>query len=590
MKRIILIFSVILFSFPVFSRPGNEPDLRSAIDKSNFVLQLIRFAYVDTVPLMPLVERGTIEILRQLDPHSQYISPRDVARANEPLQGFFYGIGVSFQILNDTIVIIEAVSGAPAERLGIQGGDKIVTIDGAPATGDSARNDIVFRRLRGPRGTVVTTGILRGGVVRDYRIVRDRIPQHTVDVFFMENATTGYIQVDRFSRQTAAEFKTALQTLLRQGAKNIILDLRGNSGGYMDQAIAMANEFLERNKLIVYMEGAHQPRQNNMSTSGGAFTKGKLVVLIDESSASASEIVAGAVQDHDRGIIVGRRSFGKGLVQRPFIVPADSSEIRLTIARYFTPSGRSIQKPYNDGFERYFADLMNRHRHGELVHPDSIKLPDSLRFFTSGNRVVYGGGGIVPDIFTPIDTNRISDYFVDLQRANVFNSFVMNYLDRERQNLLRKYPTFELFYENFDAYEQFAHEFETFAEAAGVKRNRIRMPTADAFLSRMVAEMRRDTTLAKSETYHEYVERVLWSEERMREFLMNLAEAEDATQQRIQESSDEFILLRLKAVLAHNLYGRRYFIQTIRSMDPGYQRALRVIEDDELFRKLGISY
>jgi len=563
--------------------------LRSAKTNSNFLLDLIHFRYVDQVSLMPLVERGTIEILKHLDPHSQFIAARDVQRANEPLQGNFDGIGVAFDIVRDTIVILEALSGGPSERLGIQGGDKIVTINGMNATGDSARRDVVPRHLRGPRGTVVNVGILRNGVVKDYRIVRDRIPIHSVEVFFMENATTGYIQVDRFSRQTASEFKKALQTLLRQGAKNIILDLRGNTGGYMDQAIEMANEFLERNKLIVYMEGARQPRQNSTSTSGGAFTKGKLVVLIDEASASASEIVAGAVQDHDRGIIVGRRSFGKGLVQRPFPMP-DSSEVRLTIARYYTPSGRSIQKPYNDGNERYFADMMDRYRHGELAHPDSIRLPDSLKFLTTGNRVVYGGGGIIPDIFTPIDTNRASDYFVDLRRTGTINSFVMTYLDRERQNLMRTYPTYEDFYKNFQTAGKFAEEFEEFAENAGVRRNRVRMSSAESFLNRMVAEMRKDTTLANSETYHDYIEKVLWSEERMREFLTNLADEEDAVQLRIQESSDAFIMLQLKALLARNLYGARYYFQTIRSRDQGYQRALKVIEDENLFRQLKISY
>ena len=586
MKHFFLIATTVFFSLSVFSQ-GVE-DLRSAKTNINFLFDLVHFRYVDQVPLMPLVEKGTIEILKQLDPHSSFIPARDRERANEPLQGNFDGIGVSFQILRDTIVVLEAISGGPSERLGIQGGDKIVTIDGMNATGDSARNDVVFRHLRGPRGTVVNVGIFRNGEVRDYRIVRDRIPLHSVETFFMENATTGYIQVDRFSRTTAAEFKTALQSLVSQGAKNIILDLRGNTGGYMDQAIEMVDEFLEKDKLIVYMEGKHQPRQNNVSTAGGMFTKGRLVVMIDERSASASEIVSGAVQDHDRGIIVGRRSFGKGLVQRPFPTP-DESEIRLTIARYFTPSGRSIQKPYDDGNENYFADLMERFRHGELVHPDSIRLPDSLKYRTSGNRIVYGGGGIMPDIFTPIDTGRISDYFVDLRRTGTINNFVMNYMDRERQNLMKNYPTFESFYANFKTDEKFVAEFEQFAEEAGVKRNQIRMQSANGFLNQMVAEMRKDTTLSDSKTYHDYVERVLWSEERMREFLVNLANTEDANQRRIQEQSDEFILLQLKALLARNLYGTRYFFQTIRSIDQGYQRALKVVEDESLFKQLKIS-
>ncbi|MCL2413485.1 MAG: S41 family peptidase [Bacteroidales bacterium] len=589
MKHLFLIFAAVLLSFSAFSRNNND-DLRTARINSNFLLDLINQRYVDQVELMPLVERGTIEILRQLDPHSQFIPARDVQRANEPLQGAFYGIGVTFQIFNDTIIVMEAVSGGPSERLGIQAGDRIIAIDGINATGDSARNDFVFRNLRGPRGTVVVVEILRNGEVREFRIVRDRIPIHTVEVFFMENENTGYISVDRFSRRTAAEFRAALQSLIQQGAENIILDLRGNSGGYMDQAIEMANEFLEGDLLIVYMEGARQPRQNNVSTRGGMFRRGRLVVLVDERSASASEIVSGAIQDHDRGIIVGRRTFGKGLVQRPFVVPGDNSEIRLTIARYYTPSGRSIQKPFVDGFEQYFEDLMNRFAHGELVHPDSIMLPDSLRFFTSGGRAVYGGGGIVPDIFTPIDTNRASDFFVDVRRTGVLNNFIVAYLDRERQNLMEKFPTFEDFYNNFQMEGQFTEEFERFAEEAGVRRSSIRAQTANMFLNRMLVEMRDNIALTNSETYRDYIESILWSEEKMRDFLMNLADEEDATQRRLQESSDQFIFMNLKALLARNLYGARYFFQTMRSVDPAYQRALKVIQDDSLFRQLGISY
>jgi len=587
MKNIFLTVVIVLVALPAFSRPNN--DLRTARTNSDFLLNLIHLRYVDHVELMPLVERGTIEILRHLDPHSQFIPARDVQRANEPLQGAFYGIGVSFQIFNDTVVVMEAVSGGPSERLGILAGDRIVTIDGMNATGDSARQDFVFRNLRGPRGTVVIVEIFRNGEIREFRIVRDRIPIHTVEVFFMENENTGFISVDRFSRRTADEFRAALRSLIQQGAENIILDLRGNSGGYMDQAIEMANELLEANLLIVYMEGAHQPRQNNISTTGGMFRNGRLVVLVDERSASASEIVAGAIQDHDRGIIVGRRTFGKGLVQRPFIVPGDSSEIRLTIARYYTPSGRSIQKPFNDDLEQYFEDLMNRFSHGELVHPDSIMLPDSLRFFTSGGRPVYGGGGIIPDIFTPIDTNRISDFFVDLRRTGTMSNFVVAFLDRERQNLLDRYPTFEDFYTNFQTDGAFTEEFEQFAENAGVKRNRIRMPMANSFLTQMLAEMRRDLPLAESETYRDFVEKIIWTEEQMRDFLITLADAEDANQRRLQESSDRFIFMNLKAMLAQNLYGRRYFFQTMRSADPAYQRALQVIQDDRLFRQLNIT-
>ncbi|MDR2906820.1 MAG: S41 family peptidase [Bacteroidales bacterium] len=587
MKRFYLILALISCSFFVVAQSN---DLRQAMEKNDYLLRLIHFTYVDTVPLAPLVEKGTIEMLKQLDPHSAYISPKDVQRANEPLQGNFDGIGVSFQIVKDTVVVIEAISGGPSEKLGITGGDKIVSIDGMNATGDSATNDFVFTHLRGKKGTVVTVGIYRNGAVRDYKIVRDKIPIHSVEVFFMENKNTGYIQIDRFSRQTAQEFRNALQTLMKEGATNIILDLRGNSGGYMDQAIEMVDEFLEKDLLVVYMEGAHQERVNSLSTSKGMFKKGKLVVLIDEGSASASEIVSGAIQDHDRGIIVGRRSFGKGLVQRPFDIPVDKSEVRLTIARYYTPSGRSIQKPYSDGLDKYFSDMMNRYNHGEMLHPDSIKLPDSLRYYTDAKRVVYGGGGIMPDIFTPIDTNRISDYYVDLRRIGVFNNFVMAYMDKERQNLLKTYPTYEQFNTNFKTEGAFTTEFETFAEQAGVKRNRIRMAGAEHLLNKMLAEMKKDTTLSNSATYRDYVQNALWSEDEMKAYLFKLADEEDAVQRQAQASSDEYILLQVKALLARNLYGTKYYFQTIRSIDEGYQRALKVVEDEKLFKQLKIAH
>ncbi len=589
MKKIPLIIAALLFSGSVCSQNQNIDDLRSAMENSDYLLRMIHYVYVDKVPLAPLVEKGSIEILKQLDPHSQYISAKDVEKANEELNGNFDGIGISFQIVKDTIVIIEAIPTGPSEKLGIQGGDKIVSIDGTSATGDSASNNAVFRRLRGKKGTVVVVGILRNGIVKDYKIVRDKIPIFSVETFFMENATTGYVQVNRFSRQTAQEFKEALQTLVKEGAKNIILDLRDNSGGYMDQAIEMANEFLEKDRLIVYMEGANQQRRENKSTSEGMFKKGKLVVLINEGSASASEIVSGAIQDHDRGLIVGRRSFGKGLVQQPFNLP-DKSEVRLTIARYYTPSGRCIQKPYNDGLEKYYSDVMNRYNHGELLHPDSIKLPDSLKYMTAGKRVVYGGGGIMPDIFTPIDTNRISDYYVDLRRNGVINNFVMDYMEKERQNLLKNYPTFEQFDKNFKTEGEFTENFEAFAEKSGIRRNRVRIQSAESFLNKMVAEMKKDTMLSKSETYHDYINKALWPEEKMKEYLTKLADAEDAVQRQSKATSDAYIMLQVKALLARNLYGTKYYFQTIRSIDDGYQRALKVVEDEKLFKQQKIAY
>ncbi len=448
----------------------DQKDFYSSLKKINAFYQMIQFAYVDTVNQGKLVEKAIVETLKELDPHSMYISKKDVQRANEPLEGNFDGIGIQFEILRDTINVVHTISGGPSEKLGIMPGDKIIKIDGQAATGKTITNQFVLDHLRGKRGTKVDVVIARSGKKDpiDFSIIRDKIPLNSIDSYYMINAETGYINLNRFAQTSDQEFADALGKLQGQGMKNLILDLRNNSGGYMGIAIELADHFLDAGKLIVYTEGIHSPREDYKSTPSGLFEKGKLVIMMNENSASASEIVAGAVQDWDRAVIVGRRSFGKGLVQRPFSLP-DSSQVRLTTARYHTPSGRCIQKSYAEGVDKYYMDFAKRVKRGELIHPDSIKFPDSLKFQTSKKRVVYGGGGIMPDVFIPWDSTIISDYYLDLRRKNVINLFVGDYVDRNRQNLQVSYPDFKKFNKDFAVDSSFMKPFFEQAEKLGVK-------------------------------------------------------------------------------------------------------------------------
>ncbi|MEG1718215.1 MAG: S41 family peptidase [Bacteroidales bacterium] len=567
----------------------NDP--RAVEHKMGAWMQLVRHVYVEEVDMLPIIEKGMTEMLKQLDPHSVYISAKDVERSNEPLVGNFDGIGVSFQVLNDTIVIIDVISGGPSEKLGILPGDKIVRIDTLGATKDSATTDFVFRHLRGKKGSMVEVEIKRKGVDKGlvYKIIRDKIPLTSVDTYFMIDKKNGYIRLDRFSRTTMEEIRKALAELKGQGMQNLIFDLRGNSGGYLDVAVELADEFLPEEKLVVYMKGKAQPRQEFISTSKGDFEKGRLVVLIDEGSASASEIVSGAVQDWDRAILVGRRSFGKGLVQRPFDLP-DQSNIRLTTARYYTPSGRCIQKPYNDGLESYYSDIMNRYTHGEMLHPDSVALPDSLKYFSAGRRVVYGGGGIMPDIFVAIDTQRISDYYVDLLRNNTLNKYVMETLDKNRATLQKDYPDFKTFYENFKIDEKVMNDFYKYAGTQGVNHRNFKVEKADVYLKDLIKEMEADTTLLASKNYEEYMKKVWWSEEKIGEFLRKKAIEEDQRQIESNRKSDEYIEVQLKALFARNLYGMPYYYQVVKDIDKGYKQALEALENKKLFDKLNIQY
>jgi len=445
---------------------------RQTTQKFATTLQIIEFGYVDSIDAPDLVEKAIIAMLKELDPHSSYISSDDVRRVNEPLESEFEGIGVTFQMFNDTILVVAPVPGGPSDKLGILAGDKILKINGEDAFGPKVNNEFVMERLRGKKGTTVEVSILRSDKkdLIDFSIVRDKIPLNSIDATYMAAPGIGYIKLTRFAKSSMTEFHESVAKLRGQGMKDLILDLRGNSGGFLNVAVELSDQFLPADKLIVYTEGMRSPKQEFRSTATGDLLNGRVIVMINEGSASASEIVSGAIQDWDRGLVVGRRSFGKGLVQRPFNLP-DGSMIRLTTARYFTPTGRSIQKPYEHGeTEDYYKDLNRRLESGELVDAKSIEFPDSLKYYTPNGRVVHGGGGIMPDIFTPIDSTRFSDYYAELVRKGIFNTFTLNYLDKNRRNLQKNFPTVESFRDNFVVDDQIFGEFLALATEKSVVR------------------------------------------------------------------------------------------------------------------------
>nr|WP_240163956.1 S41 family peptidase [Spirosoma taeanense] len=402
------------------------------------ILQLIENNYVDTVNTDELVDYSIEKMLEKLDPHTAYMNPQDAVAARAQLEGGFDGIGVEFNIYKDTVYVVTPISGGPSETAGIMSGDKIIKVDNTPLAGSNIENSTVFKALRGKRGTDVKLTILRKGEKEPkvFTITRDRIPTYSVDAAYMVDAKTGYLKINRFSETTYDEFKTALASLKAQGMTQLLMDLRNNPGGYMDRATSIADEFIAGNKLLVYTDGKdNRYDRQTFARIAGQFEEGPLVVLVDEGSASASEIVAGALQDHDRALIVGRRSFGKGLVQMP-VQLSDGSELRLTISRYYTPSGRSIQKPYLPGKEGdYEKDLELRSKRGEYYIADSIKNDPSKRFKTEHGRVVYGGGGITPDYFIPRDSSWQTNYLVQLYGKNIIREFAIEYTNDNRKKL-----------------------------------------------------------------------------------------------------------------------------------------------------------
>lgn len=473
MKKILFIIACLCLA-TVQAQNSNNEALRK--------LQMAEFAitnlYVDKVDENKLVEEAIIRMLAQLDPHSTYNNAEEVKKMNEPLQGNFEGIGVQFQMIEDTLLVIQPVSNGPSEKVGILAGDRIVAVNDSAIAGVKMSTEDIMARLRGPKDSEVKLTVVRRGVDDSlfFTVKRDKIPILSLDASYMIQPQTGYIRVNRFGATTAEEFVKALKALQKKGMKDLILDLQGNGGGYLNAAIDLANEFLQQKELIVYTEGRAARRSDFFAKGTGNFKQGRLVVLVDEYSASASEIVTGAVQDWDRGVVVGRRTFGKGLVQRPLDLP-DGSMIRLTVARYYTPSGRCIQKPYDNtanldgrtggegGQEKYNQELTDRFNHGEMIHADSIHFADSLKVRTKRmERIVYGGGGIMPDFFVPIDTTRYTDYHRNLVAKGVVIKGVAKYIEKRRKELQNLYKKFEVFNEKFEIDDEMLAGLRTLAD------------------------------------------------------------------------------------------------------------------------------
>ncbi|MFN4855007.1 MAG: S41 family peptidase [Bacteroidota bacterium] len=525
--------SLYLYFFQLISasaQPGIS-GLGQSMDKFGAALQLVNYYYMDSVKNEKLVEDAIEGMLEKLDPHSVYVTPKELKEFNEPLSGNFEGIGIQFNILEDTITVISPIAGGPSDRLGILSGDRIVKIEGENVAGIKIKNEQVLKRLRGDKGTQVKISVFRKGLrdLLDFTIVRDKIPIYSVDASYMAEPGIGYIKLSRFAQTSTEEVRNGIKQLKQQGAKSIILDLQDNGGGLLNAAFEIADEFLTAGKKIVYTSGLHSQRKDYNSTQFGEFQQGRLVVLVDEGSASASEIVSGAVQDWDRGLLIGRRTFGKGLVQNQFPLP-DGSALRMTIAQYFTPTGRCIQKPYGKGSDDYYKDLMNRYKRGELVNRDSIKFPDSLIYKTPAGRTVYGGGGIMPDIFIPLDTTGTSKYLTDLSRKGVVNSFALKYADNHRPELKSLYPDFNAFKKGFRITDQMLEELVN----AGIKEG-----------------------VAKDEKGF--------------------------------KSAKLIIVTQLKALLARDLYKPENFFEIINDLNDPYRKALEVLQSKEFESKYKIS-
>lgn len=454
-----------------FSAPPLKPEF-PPIQKLNYAEQIIEKFYVDTVNSNDIVEAGIVAMLKKLDPHSTYTNPEETRELTEPLQGNFSGIGIQFNMLNDTLYVVQTVPGGPSEKVGLLAGDRILSANDTIISGVKKKNTDIQKILRGPKGSVVNVNVLRKGAKGpiEFRIVRDDIPIASVDASFMASPGVGYIRVSRFGESTFDEVRKALAELAAKGMRDVIVDLEDNGGGYLKAAYDLAGLFLDAGDTVVFTKGVRVEPFYYRTVADGPMNRGRVVVMVNQFSASASEILAGAIQDNDRGVVVGRRTFGKGLVQRPFPFP-DGSMIRLTTQRYYTPSGRSIQKPYVAGEEdSYEHELIDRLQHGEYTNADSVHFADSLRYETLRlRRPVYGGGGIMPDRFVAVDTTKYSDYYRDIVAKGLLNQYCVNYIDENRKALRKKYRTEDSFVEQFTVTPEMLDGLRALGEKEGVK-------------------------------------------------------------------------------------------------------------------------
>ncbi len=504
MMAICVVIGILIGTFYANHFSGNRLSIiNSSSNKLNNLLHIINDQYVDTVNVNDLVEKAMPQILAELDPHSVYISAKDVQQANDDLRGSFSGVGIEFTIRQDTLHVQQVISNGPAERAGVIAGDKIVMVDDKPFTGKTLTNEEAMHRLKGPKDTKVKLGILRYGEtkVRSITVTRGEVPTKSVTATYMLDSKTGYIRIKNFGENTYPELLIALAKLSQESFQSLCIDLRGNTGGYLQSAVQIANEFLPKNRLIVYTQGRKSPRQEYRSDGRGSYQHIPLIILIDETSASASEILAGAIQDNDRGTIIGRRSFGKGLVQQP-IAFGDQSMIRLTIARYYSPSGRCIQKPYTAGENKdYEEDILARYEHGEFFSGDSIK-HEGKEYHTANGRPVYGGGGITPDIFVPEDTTNVTSYYKQASMSGQIIMFAYSYTDENRQKLSQIDGVNDM--ANYLKRQNIVDKFATYAEKNGLKRRNLMIQRSYKLLERFIIS-RIIYNMMKEEAWIEYL-------------------------------------------------------------------------------------
>lgn len=489
-RFVILVLAVCLLPLATQAQGKDKGEFKLTPDRKLLMAeQVIERFYVDSVDAGNMVQDAIVAMLKTLDPHSSYSDPEETKELTTPLEGNFSGIGVQFNMLNDTLFVIQTTSGGPSEKVGILPGDRIVQAGDSVIAGRKLPNSRIIKILRGPKGSEVDLKVLRRGEAQPivFHVVRDDIPVYSVDAAYMADPTTGYIRVSRFGEETDKEFEAALEKLRKQGMKNLIVDLEDNGGGYLQAAHQLASHFLDKGDMVVYTDAPKMGRTVYAVEKPGNFNKGRLVIMANQYSASASEILSGAVQDNDRGLIVGRRTFGKGLVQRPFPFP-DGSMIRLTVSRYYTPSGRSIQKPYAPGDEEsYRKDMLHRYEAGEFSSADSIHLPDSLRFETLHNhRPVYGGGGIMPDLFVPIDTTAFSPYYRNLVAKGILNRFCITYVDRNRSQLNREYPDVDAFIAKFSVDSAMIDDIVKLGVADSVKLDSVQLERSRPMIETIV--------------------------------------------------------------------------------------------------------